>query len=71
MPLTCRRHWLLVQVGLMRNGHLLAEGPPDALMTQHSATVSRTVTDAQRNEGVKTLPLQGNRLIKISMGETV
>ncbi|KAM4599905.1 ABC transporter G family member 23 isoform 1-T1 [Fundulus diaphanus] len=25
-------------VGLMRNGHLLAEGPPDALMKQHSAT---------------------------------
>uniref|UniRef100_A0A3B3YC23 Uncharacterized protein n=3 Tax=Poecilia mexicana TaxID=48701 RepID=A0A3B3YC23_9TELE len=25
-------------VGLMRNGHLLAEGPPDAVMKQHSAT---------------------------------
>ncbi|XP_029691057.1 ABC transporter G family member 23 isoform X1 [Takifugu rubripes] len=25
-------------VGLMRNGHLLAESPPDALMKQHSAT---------------------------------
>ncbi|XP_038163354.1 ABC transporter G family member 23 isoform X3 [Cyprinodon tularosa] len=25
-------------VGLMRNGHLLAEGPPDALMKQHCAT---------------------------------
>ncbi|XP_047207951.1 ABC transporter G family member 23 isoform X1 [Girardinichthys multiradiatus] len=25
-------------VGLMRNGHLLAEGPPDAVMEQHSAT---------------------------------
>ncbi|XP_062319429.1 ABC transporter G family member 20 [Osmerus eperlanus] len=24
-------------VGLMRNGHLLAEGPPDAVMKQHSA----------------------------------
>lgn len=25
-------------VGLMRNGHLLAEGPPEAVMKQHSAT---------------------------------
>ncbi|XP_027863282.1 ABC transporter G family member 23 isoform X1 [Xiphophorus couchianus] len=25
-------------VGLMRNGHLLAEGPPDAVMKHHSAT---------------------------------
>ncbi|KAM9364212.1 ABC transporter G family member 23 isoform 1-T2 [Pholidichthys leucotaenia] len=25
-------------VGLMRNGHLLAEGPPDAVMKQHSAS---------------------------------
>ncbi|XP_054885243.1 ABC transporter G family member 23 isoform X2 [Poeciliopsis prolifica] len=25
-------------VGLMRNGHLLAEGPPDAVMKKHSAT---------------------------------
>lgn len=25
----------------MRNGHLLAESPPDALMKQHSATVSK------------------------------
>jgi len=24
----------------MRNGHLLAEGPPEAVMKQHSATVS-------------------------------
>lgn len=40
----------LLQVGLMRNGHLLAEGPPDAVMKQHSATVSDTVTNVQRTE---------------------
>lgn len=34
----------------MRNGHLLAEGPPDAVMKQHSATVSDTLTNAQRTE---------------------
>uniref|UniRef100_A0A3Q2QJB9 ABC transporter G family member 23-like n=1 Tax=Fundulus heteroclitus TaxID=8078 RepID=A0A3Q2QJB9_FUNHE len=33
-------------VGLMRNGHLLAEGPPDALMKQHSATALSKVTQS-------------------------
>lgn len=37
-----------LQVGLMRNGHLLAEAPPDAVMKQHSATVSKALGDTQR-----------------------
>lgn len=43
-------HLPSLQVGLMRNGHLLAEGPPDAVMKQHSATVSDTLTNALRKK---------------------
>lgn len=33
-----------LQVGLMRNGQLLAEGPPDAVMKQHNAVVRMALT---------------------------
>ena len=41
-----------LQVGLMRNGRLLAESPPEALMKMHSATVSTLMGQTEEETGI-------------------
>lgn len=41
-----------LQVGLMRNGNLLAESPPEALMKMHSATVSTLMGHPEEGTGI-------------------
>ncbi|CAJ1066677.1 LOW QUALITY PROTEIN: ABC transporter G family member 23 [Xyrichtys novacula] len=67
-------------VGLMRNGHLLAEGPPEVVMKQHSATTleraflqlceSSDQIGSKRGSSPQTGPLENSQSFESGRDET-